>query len=199
MPVPKIINFTEAQDVNASADFTLIWNPFAGAGANDLLSVVVSDSGGEVFRAPDPCVPLDLPVTATSVVIPGGTLASNRTYQAFLSFERFAYQSTNDVPEMSGFIGFFRSTQFTIDTSPGGPATPARLTAIGLLPDGNPQMEVSGTPSKTYSIRRTSDLSGTPVWIPVGSVTVNAEGTAVFEDTFPGKVFPLFYQAVATD
>ena len=114
------------EKVDAGADFALSWNSFAGAGSSDFLSLVVADGDQEVFRAPDPCVPLELPVTATSVVIPGGTLESNKTYEASLSFERFSYQSTNDVPEMSGFIAFFRTTHFTIDTSPGGPTGPAR-------------------------------------------------------------------------
>ncbi len=198
-PVPKIANFDEAQAVNAGADFVLRWNAFTGSGANSHLSIVISDDqGNSLFQAPDPCVPRDLPVTATWVVITANTLQSNQTYSATLVFGQIFYSSTNTVPEMSGFGDISRSTQFSIKTGQGGSGTvvAATLSEFGLALNGNPQFHLAGTTGHTYAIQRTGSLTN-PNWQQVGSETMDSLGSAVFEDTQTGKVFPLFYRAVA--
>ena len=198
-PVPKIANFSAAQAVDATQDFTLNWGPFTGAGANDFIDLVVSDDlGGVAFQAPDLCVPRNLLVTATSITIPASTLKTNQTYMATLSFGHVFYFSTNAVPQMAGSGSILRSTRFTIDTGSGGPGLPdpANLTGTRLLPNGDPEMDLTGTPTRSYSIERTGSLS-TPNWTPVGSVGMDATGKGIFQDTQPNKTFPLFYRAVA--
>ena len=174
------------------------WNAFTGAGANDYISLIVIDTsaGDVVFQAPDLCVPRELPVTATSIVLPANTLQNNRTYDATLTFSRMFYFSTNAVPEMAGSGHISRQTTFTIKTGTGGTAGAATFTGCRMLPNGNPEMTLTGTPLRVYTIQRTSAV-GTPVWTPVGAVTMNAGGTGVFEDTQAGKSLPLFYRAVA--
>jgi len=199
LPVPKIANFAEAQAVNAGQDFTLRWNAFTGAGAQDSLSVFISDGmGNVVFQAPDRCVPRELPVTATSIVIPAGTFQSNRTYSASLNFSKVFYASTNTVPEMGGYGTDGKMTDFTIKTGTGGGGTadPARFTGYRLLPNGDPEMDLTGTALKSYTIERTASLLN-PVWQNVGTVTMDATGKGTFEDTQSGKTLPLFYRAVA--
>jgi len=198
-PVPKIANFAETQAVNAGADFILRWNAFTGAGSDDQLSIFISDDHGTIlFQAPDLCVPRVLPVTATSVVIPANTLQSNQTFSAYLTFGHLFYNSTNTVPQMSGFGSIARETHFSIKTGSGGSgsAIPATLSSYVLLPTGNPQFHLTGTIGHSYAIQRTGNI-GTPNWLQVGSVTMDTLGTAVFEDTQVGKAFPLFYRAVA--
>lgn len=191
-PVPKIANYTAAQTVNAGQDFTLQWNSFAGAGVDDFIFLTITDVD---FEAPDPCVPRELLVADTSIVIPAGTLQSNQTYQAFLSFQNSFYQSTNTVPEMSGSGAFLRATEFTIKTGTGGSGTveAGRWTEYRLLPNGNPQLDFSGTALATYMVQRASNVSA-PTWLTVGSMTLDASGNGVFEDTQPGKIFPLYYR-----
>jgi len=198
VPVPKIANYTEAQSVNHAQDFTLRWNAFTGAGANDHLSLIIFDRnvGGVVFRAPDLCVPRELPVSATSIVLPANTLQNNRTYEATLMFGRMFYFSTNAVPEMSGSGHIGRQTTFTVKTGTGGTGAAATFTGCRMLPNGNPEMTLAGTPLRTYTIQRTGTV-GAAVWTQVGSVTMNAAGTGVFEDAQAGKSLPLFYRAVA--
>lgn len=196
LPVPKIANFNEAQAVNAAQDFTLRWNAFTGAGAQDYISVTVTDANGNLlFQAPNPCVPRELPVTATSTVIPANALQTDKTYRGTLLFGRMFYSSTNAVPEMGGFGGRARSTEFTVKTGTGGAAGQARFTGYRLLPNGNPQMDLTGTPGASYTIQRTGNV-GSANWTSAGTATMNASGLAVFEDTQAGKVFPLFYRAV---
>ncbi|MDH7502888.1 MAG: Ig-like domain-containing protein [Verrucomicrobiota bacterium] len=141
-PVPKILNYDEARAVNASQDFTLRWNQFTGAGADDSISLIVSATNGAVvFRAPDLCVPRPLPVTATSIVIPANTFKSNATYSAGLTFHRTGFSSTNAVPDMAGSSGVGISTRFTIKTGTGSSAARARFTQSRLLPNGNPEFD----------------------------------------------------------
>lgn len=196
IPVPKIANFNEAQTVNAAQDFTLRWNAFTGAGAADYLSVMVTDTNGNVmFQAPNLCIPRELPVTATSTVIPANALQTDKTYRGTLTFGRMFYSSTNAVPEMGGFGGYARFTEFTVKTGTGGAAGQARFTGYRLLPNGNPQMDLTGTPGASYTIQRTGNV-GSANWTSAGTATMNGGGQAVFEDTQAGKVFPLFYRAV---
>ncbi|MBL9135706.1 MAG: Ig-like domain-containing protein [Verrucomicrobiales bacterium] len=196
-PVPKILNFAAAQAVNAAQAFTLQWTPFTGGAVpNDFLSLIISSGTNIVFTAPDPCVPRELPVTATSVVLPVGTLASNATYTATLTYARQFYASTNTVPNMAGFGVISRSTEFPIKTT--GPLSgvdPARFVGYRLLPNGNPELTFTGTAGRTYTIERAGNLVS-PVWRSVGTATPTAAGPAVFEDTQAGTTRPIFYRAV---
>jgi hypothetical protein len=198
IPVPKITNFPQAQAVNATHDFTLQWNGFAGAGANDHQALaIVEIPAGIVFMAPDPCVPRELPISANSILIPANTLQSNKTYRATLSYFRVFYASTNAVPDMGGYGNIVKTTGFSLATGTGGgPAAAARFTGFRLLPNGNPEMNLTGTAARAYTLQRTASL-GSPAWSNVGTVTMDAGGTAVFEDAEAGKAFPLFYRAVA--
>jgi hypothetical protein len=143
-------------------------------------------------------LPRELAVTATSVVIPAGTLVDGKTYSATLIFSKVFYASTNQVPEMSGFGSLSRLTSFSMHAGAGGgPADPATLSDFQLLANGNPEFRLTGTAAQVYSIERTDDLTPTPFWTVVGTVTMDGSGQGVFEDDAVGKTFPLFYRAVA--
>lgn len=198
-PVPTIANFAETQQLNVAADFTLRWNAFTGGVApNDAISLSITDGSRLVFSAPDPCVPRQLPVTATSVVIPANTLAKDNNYEVTLLFGRTFYYSTNTVPNMGGFGSISRMTTFSLDTHAGGgtPGGPAKFVAYRLLPNGNPELTLQGTATKSYTVQRTSNLLN-PTWTAAGTVTMSAAGTVVFEDTQTAGVRPAFYRALA--
>ena len=197
IPVPKLGNYTAAQSVNAGQDFTLTWNSFTGAAGDDRISLMISDAQGKVvFQAPDLCVPRQLAATATSILLPAKTLASNQTYTATIAFQKVFYASTNTVPQMAGYGALMRETEFTIKTGTGGTGTAARFTAFRLLPNGNPELELTGAASTIYTIQRSGSLA-TPNWTTVGAATTDAAGKATFQDTQSGKTFPLFYRAVS--
>lgn len=200
VPIPKIANFAETQTVNPAAEFTLRWNAFTGANAQrDFLSLTISSPTGLVFQAPDLCVPRELPVSATSIVIPAGTLQPGGTYQTTLTFSRLVYSSTNAVPEMSGFASVGRTTHFTMTTTGGGgggTGDPARFVAYRILPNGNPEMTLTGTAGRAYTLQRsTSLLPGS--WQPAQVVTMDGTGRATFEDAAQGATRPVFYRAIA--
>jgi hypothetical protein len=199
-PIPKIINFLAAQSINAGTDFILQWNGFAGADADDYISLFISDTNGFVFDAPDFCGQRPLPVTATSIVIPANTLGSNRTYNALILYGAKFYFSTNAIPQMQGFGYIVRNLRFTVSTVTSGgttnpPAAPT-ISDVRLLPNGNPEFEVTGTVAATYRIERTGSLTN-PSWQTVGTVIVTPVGSMRFEDTQNPKTLPLFYRAVA--
>lgn len=162
-PVPKVANYAAAQTINAAQDFTLQWNAFAGASGNDSISLVVVSTNNllpaVVFQAPDLCVPRALPATATSIVIPANTLPSGKIFNATLTYNRTGYFSTNAVPGMVGMSGITYSTRFTLNTGAGGgTADPARFVAYRLLANGNPELTLTGTAARSYTLQRSPSL-----------------------------------------
>ncbi len=196
-PIPKILNLPELQSIAPGADFTLRWNPFTGATGDAFISVYITDENGTaVFQAPDYCLPRPLPVTATSVVVPAGTLRTNKTYACGILFSQPFYRSTNAVPFMAGSGDVIRKTVFSVRTTGAGTPVPAQLTAYRLLPNGNPQFVIRGTAGASYSIQRATQLSPGN-WTELGVVNLPASGEYTFEDTQTGKPFPLFYKVVS--
>jgi hypothetical protein len=197
-PVPRLQNFEAAQAINPASDFTLTWNAFTGANAaTDYLSLFIFSDSETIFAAPDPCVPRELPVTATSIVIPAGTLQAGRTYTANLSFTRGFYMSTNAIPEMAGYGSLMSTTEFSIRTAGGtGEAQAPRFVEHNLLPNGNPELVLTGTPGHAYTIQRATRLAN-PDWTTVGSATPDATGRARFEDATTGGARPAFYRATS--
>ena len=197
-PIPTVANYPETQAVNPAADFTLRWGAFTGAGNNDYISLTIHDTTNVVFAAPDLCVPRELPVTATSIVIPANTLRSGKVYDARLSFGRGFYSSTNAIPNMSGFGSVGRETAFTLST--GGatpPAQAARFTAWEVLPNGRPRFTFTGSAGRAYTLQRASAKTLPLAWTNAGTATPNAQGTATFEDTTVTPSAALLYRAVA--
>lgn len=182
--IPTIANYAEARAIDASKNFTLVWNRYSPQGANAFISVQITDDFGNlIFLAPNPCVPRVLAPNATSVVIPANYLKPGFTYHGVISFGITFYSSSNAVPQMIGYGSVQRTTMFDLVTAGGtGGAAPAIFTASRVLPNGHPQFELSGTPARIYAIQRTGSL-GSPNWTSVGSVTMDGAGKAVFEDS----------------
>jgi hypothetical protein len=197
LPIPRIANYTDAQSINATASFTLRWDALTGAGAEDYLQLTILDGSDEVFIAPDYCLPRELPVTATSIDIPAGTLQPGRTYDASLSFGRLTYESTNAVPRMSGVGAVYRSTEFTVRTTGGNPTPdPARFVGYRQLPNGQPEMTFTGSIGTAYAIQRSPSVTGSS-WTTIGTATPNASGQAVFVDESAGDQRPWYYRVAA--
>jgi hypothetical protein len=111
-PAPQIANFAAAQSVNPAQAFTLTWNPFAGAQATDTVYVVI----GNAFSTPQPTVSNGLPGTATSVVIPAGTLQPETNYDCFISFYHLDLQSNSSPPCVTSAYRY-AATEFNLTTT----------------------------------------------------------------------------------
>lgn len=198
-PVPHFTNYQAAQRVDVSQPFILQWDAFANAGQDDLLVLEIVDASGQtVFRAPDLCVPRELPVNATAVEIPPDTLRDDQTCTVTLAFLQRFYMSTTAIADMYGVGVVSFSTEMALKTGSGGAVDPAAFTGCRLLPNGRRELTLAGTPGALYTIQRTGSLRGTgTTWSEVGTVTMNGAGAAVFEDAEPEAALPLFYRAVA--
>jgi uncharacterized repeat protein (TIGR01451 family) len=114
---PRITNFSDAQMINSTNDFTLTWDSLNFGNSNDLITVEITDnSGNPVFATPGFGETNNLDGKATSVVIPAGTFAPAEKYTGTVLFFRFTARDTNSVPDVTGVTGYFQSTQFPLAT-----------------------------------------------------------------------------------
>ncbi len=126
--IPKIANYAEAQNINATKDFTLRWNPFGTQPTAVVVRLVIIDEfGNRIFMAPNPCVPRTLDPAATSIVIPANYLRPGFNYQGLLVFGLNFYNSTTDVAQMTGFGVIQRTTTFSLKTTTGTDGIPNEL------------------------------------------------------------------------
>jgi len=195
--VPKIVNYADAQAIDASHDFTLQWNAFSPQGPGAFIRLIITDELGNLtFLAPNPCVPRTLDPAATSIVIPANYFRPEVNYNGQLQFGLNFYNSITDVPQMAGYGAVQRNTSFALKAAgAGGPVARANFTSYRVLPNGHPEFNFSGTAGKIYTIHRTASLTS-PSWSVLSPVTMSASGTAVFEDTDAALSFPAFYRAV---
>ena len=177
LPAPQVLNLTALATMDVSSDFTLNFAGLPNPGEFDSISIHFSDDSGTVFSAPDPCRGIELPNTATSIVIPAGTFEEGVTYDGSITFSRgeLILEAFTDASAMS-MITAGTSFQFTLGG--GGnpePTAPMFLTPV-LNPDGSIEFGVATDSGATVVIESTSDFL---VWNPVttetaldGSVTV---------------------------
>ncbi len=198
--IPKIANYAEAQAIDASHEFTLRWNPFSPQGPGAFIRLIITDElGNLVFMAPNPCVPRALDPAATSIVIPTNYFRPELNYQGQLQFGLNFYNSTTDVPQMAGYGVVQRNTTFALkaaSTGGTGTAVPAKFASYRVLPNGHPEFNLSGTAGRIYTIQRAGSLMSA-AWSVLSPVTMNASGTALFEDADAALKFPTFYRAVS--
>jgi hypothetical protein len=124
---PTIANLSEAQSVDASADFTLVWEPFAGGVSGDFISVEIQNSTGRKFLTPEFGTGGALNGTATSVIIPANTLSPGHAYLGRLVFEKTVGLSTNAQFGATGAVFLFSQTDFWIKTQGPGDTTPPEI------------------------------------------------------------------------
>jgi hypothetical protein len=196
--IPKILNYDAAQNIDPTKDFVLQWNAFSPLPAGAFITVVITDDqAGLVFLAPNICLNRTLDPSATSISIPTNYFTAGKKYNGEIIFGSIFYTSTTDVAQMVGSGIVERMTSFTLQAGSSGVVTidPARFTGYRLLPNGHPQLDLTGTPNKPYTIIRTGDINSL-IWNSLPAVTMSAGGTATFEDTDPTLSLPAYYRAV---
>jgi hypothetical protein len=200
--VPRIVNISEAQDIEATAPFTLRWNSFSDAGPNALIQLTITDEiGNLVYLAPNFCIPRELSPSESSAIVPANYFKPGMNYRGTLTFGIQFFSDTNSIPGMSGYGSLNRTTTFPLKTTGSGGGTPtdppaaAKFTSVRPLANGQRELTLSGTASRTYTIQRVGNLAAT-IWPAAGTVTMNASGSAVFVDTAVNLSSPAFYRAV---
>jgi len=195
---PHLSNFTAAQTINAGANFTLTWDPFIGGPPEEVIGVEIKDSLNRVvFELTNAAgCPRFLPGTATSVVIPGGTLSSNQNYTLELMFLHPVSTVTNASPPSLTMVNGYSTTTIPISTNPGGVVPPPSmvLTNLALLPSGAVQFQFPTAPGTVYTVEYTGSLESPTSWTTL--VSSNAAGASIqVIDLPPPGTATRFYRA----
>lgn len=121
----RFSNFTAAQSINASSDFTFEWDEIPNATDGDLLIVFIdSESGGELYESPDLGESGALDGDSTSVTVPGGTLNPGTDYTIVL--EVFKAVDTNEdyAAGVLAISAYGKTTSMPIRTAGGSDSSP---------------------------------------------------------------------------
>jgi hypothetical protein len=128
---PRFNNFTTAQAINSSADFTLGWDPIPANIPPDLLQVLVLDCHSNlVFSTPFPGSTGALASSSVSAIISARTLRPGQQYNALMLVLRPVNSNTNSYPGAVGVAGFYKQLRMplvTTGTSVGCPNGDFRL------------------------------------------------------------------------
>lgn len=115
--VPTISNYSAAQLINPDSSFTIRWQSFSGAAADDFIRLSIQDSFGNVLFSPSMNGDSEeLPANTTSYTIPAFMLEASTSYTLLLSFVNPG-ATINDPP---GGAAMRNSTSVGIRTSGGG-------------------------------------------------------------------------------
>jgi hypothetical protein len=143
---PRLTNWVAAQLLDASADFTFVWNSFTGAGSNDFISLSILDGmSNEVFHSGAFGSPGALTGANRSVTIPAGSLETDQQYRGELLFLRVSNLDTNTLPGATGWIGLFSETAFSISTD-------TNYSNLALLTTNLPDAEINLPYAATFVV-----------------------------------------------
>lgn len=114
---PRFINFTSAQTVDPTANFTLNWSLSNGS-AIDYLQLLVFDCRSNlVFSTAGPGESTALNGLSTTALIPGRTLRAGHNYSAMLLALRPIDNETNSYPGSVGVAGYYKQLRMPLITT----------------------------------------------------------------------------------
>ncbi len=154
-PAPHLTNYAAAQAVNPAQPFRLGWEPFAGGTAADCIYLEILPNG---FQTPALGEPNALNGTATSVLIPAGTLQPNAQYSGTLTFYHYTL-ATNAGKIVMAYRG--AATEFTLQTT-GTSSTRPVITNAAWAVGGAFNFDVVCSPGQLLVVEQKSDL--TELW-----------------------------------
>lgn len=180
-PVPKCANFAAAQAIDPKSAFTLQWNPFTGAAANDRVEVIITDDQGRtLLQAPNECAnpPVTLANSATSIQLAANLLAEGKTYHVELRFQKIGATASSAAPAYEGTSGYGHVTKFTLKTTGGVPDT-VTITGYRMAADGRFELDVQAGAGKTVFLEAWVNFS---TWEQVNGAVTGANGQATLKD-----------------
>lgn len=126
---PKILNFSAAQNIDATTDFVLSWAAFPGTADNRRVVFQIFDSAGLLITSsPDFSEQDALTGADTSFLIAAGSLEPGTTYAATLAFHTLTDAEEFSLPFLYG--SSYAETHFSLKTrgsSSGADTTPPVL------------------------------------------------------------------------
>jgi hypothetical protein len=119
LPTPHFSNYTAAQAIDATADFTLTWDAIAGATTNDFIMVAIRDcsNNGEIYSSSNFGSPGSLTGTATFFTIPAGTLRAGQMYTMQLQAARAVTFDNTSYPGATGVAAYMMMVQMNLVTT----------------------------------------------------------------------------------
>ena len=194
-PIPQILNLPALQNVDATSDLLVQWNGFSGAAAGDSIYFSLSLNGTQVYRAPDPCVPVELDKAATSIIVPKAILEAGKTYEASLGYIHTGSFDTNSISDIFSSASTSKSLSFLVVTAGGaGPARPPMIGSVSLNSQGLQSQITGAAPGQSLQVQEsTTLLPGS--WVTVQTNQADAMGNAniVFPFTGGGQRFFRLY------
>ncbi len=151
---PQVTNFTAAQAIDHTSDFTLRFNS-SGNAAIDLVQLIITDPASNgIFASPVPFSAGALTGASNSVVIPGYTLPPGATLVGHLSFVRpVGLPETNAYPGAIGLPAVLKDTEFSLVTRPAPPAPVLEILSHPFF-----QLRCTGESNRNYHVQATPDL-----------------------------------------
>jgi hypothetical protein len=187
---PHFANYAAAQGIDTNTDFSLNWDAFAGAIANNAgISLTVEDDQGKtVLSLPDSCDNKPLAVTDTHAVIPKGLLAAGKTYMATLSFLHLN-DSGKLMPGTSskGIAAVGQSTRMTLKAGGGLVATAPRFRSFSIDASGNFVISVECTTGIPLHLEGTAAL-GTAFNVPLLTTNPPVSPLTITLPATPGPI-----------
>jgi hypothetical protein len=170
VPVPMVGNYQALQSFDPAQPLTIQWTPFTGAGQDDGITLQIREKDGpNVFFAPNPCEMIELNPGDTSITLPAGTLAAEKTYQMELTFARRTHTGEDTLETYAEFAAINKTTRLTMGAPDAGPGT-ARLARLRLEETGAVLLTVEGTINSDLAatIEGSTDLKA---WETVTAIT----------------------------
>jgi hypothetical protein len=134
---PRISNFSAAQSIDSTQNFTLQWDALTGGTADDFIKVEIEqvDSHDTIFETGEPGEGNALNGTHTSVQINADTLVPGQRYRVSIFFVKPTDVDDETYPGATGIVGYICETELSIRTAgldPGDDTPPS----VSATPDG---------------------------------------------------------------
>jgi hypothetical protein len=183
VPTPEVINYTASQAIDPAAPFTLLWSSFTGADPASFIHLDIADREGDtVFSAPNECLGIELEPTATSIIVPAGTLLPGRTYELTISFFRITDSREHPASEITFLAAQGAITETTLRTIGGGVVEDYRFHDARVSVEGIFEATLTGAAGTLIEIQSSTNLMS---WDPVMTLTVPGSGSVSFQDPNP--------------
>ncbi len=186
---PQITNYTAAQTLNPSNNFTFAWQSFVGGTTSDFIQLQIrSSSGNGVLSSPEFGSPGALNGTNLSFVVSSNQLFPGEIYRGELLFGHLVSVNSSSIPGANVVVAFLKRTSFDVKTT--GTAPVIRLKNFGVT-NGNFQFSFDTQPGRNYQVQSANTVTN---WQDMGFFTANTN-QIIFTDTFFIQSTSRFYRA----
>lgn len=184
----RVANFVECQTIDSQQNFTVRWDP-AGSGGNGFTQLRVFEDNQLVFQSPSyPQASGALNGSASSMVIPGKTLAEGKAYRGELTIWRKVTDDVTGYPGVSAWAAYTQTTEFALRT---------RFAVTDVFWYGYAKIQNFGqtsanapVPNGTFAFRAFTDATAAAniKGASLGSkALINQSGTWRFNEDFPSQ------------